>query len=428
MTRWTGHPKTFVGASCEYGNAAIGGMHSPAATSPYITQRAYCAVNARLYRQGAACGQCFRVSYEGGPATPKGKPGSLVVQVVNSGRTTFDCHEAAFKKITGSTEGIYPINFEPVQCETAPDGPVATVLDGDNAFYTKVIFSNLPSAVSGAKLKVGSKIFAMQRNSGATWRASTDGSHGAAASFTLMLDDGSTLENVMGFKSWPVKTGASCHGKAEAGSREDVRARSSKVHADPRLDPNETDSVYSNSAETRHAAKLKGHAPEAVISMSARSQTTRVTSTPPFTTSARRTSRKRGQISLGVVGFFLVNWMLIFICCFKRSSVTLHCNPGSSTMNPGVQGSYISLSESTHGGGILHCQMNVEDALDQSPLNSERGGYTVQVASADNTAMTNESRHTQPWLTLPNMHDLTRSVSRNTHIAREEAQVPAAAD
>jgi len=404
ITRWSGQDTALVGASCEYGNAANGGMHSPAATSPYIVQRAYCAVNAKLYRQGAACGQCFRVSYHGGPATPKGKPGSLVVQVVNSGRTTFDCHEVAFKKITGSMEGVYPITYKPVQCETALDGPVATVLDGGNAWYTKVIFSNLRSAVSRAKLRVGSKTFAMQRNSGATWRASTDGSHGAA-SFTLMLDDGSTLKHVMGFNEWPVETGASCYGKAGAGSSEKAGTR----HAIPRVDRNKTDSVLSKNLDTQHTAKLRGHAPEAVISMSGRSQTAQVTSTLlPSTTTARQNRRKGGQLSLGVVGFFLMNWILIFFCCFKRSSVTVHCNPGSSNVSPSVQGTYMSLNEPAHGRGVLHCQMHVENALDLSQLSSnEREACTIKVASCDVTAMTNESRRTQPWLTLPRMHDLT---------------------
>merc|ERR1712038_1227853 len=164
MTMWSDFPTIIVGGSWEYANAAIGGVVAPSASSPYVAARAYCAADSNLYQQGAACGACFRVSYDGSKATDSGRPGSLVVQIVDSGSAkTFDCQVDAFETITGSRTGIFPISYEPVDCETATDGPVATVLDGNNAWYTKVIFSNLPGAVVSADNKISGKSFGMSR-------------------------------------------------------------------------------------------------------------------------------------------------------------------------------------------------------------------------------------------------------------------------
>merc|ERR1712117_556950 len=116
-----------VGGSCEYASSAIGGVGAPSATSPYVASRAYCAADDGLYKQGATCGACFRVSYDGSEATDAGRPGSMVVQIVDSGSAkTFDCQVDAFEAITGSRTGVFPITYEPVDCETA-DGqsPVA---------------------------------------------------------------------------------------------------------------------------------------------------------------------------------------------------------------------------------------------------------------------------------------------------------------
>merc|ERR1719277_1824078 len=149
---WSDSDTTIVGGSCEYANAAQGGVNAPSASSPYVASRAYCAADAELYRLGATCGACFLVAYDGSPATDPGRAGSLVVQIVDSGSTeTFDCQVDAFETITGSRTGVFPITYVPVDCETT-GGPAATVLDGDNAWYTKVIFSDLPGSVASAVL------------------------------------------------------------------------------------------------------------------------------------------------------------------------------------------------------------------------------------------------------------------------------------
>ena len=67
---------------------------------------------------------------------------------------------------------------------------VANVLGCKHAYYPKAIFSDLPHAVSSAKLKIGKKSFQMDRVAGAAFKANTDGSQ-ASASFELTLADGS---------------------------------------------------------------------------------------------------------------------------------------------------------------------------------------------------------------------------------------------
>ena len=91
---------------------------------------------------------------------------------------------------------MFLITYEPVDCDTVSDqgaGPVATVLDGNNAWYTKVVFSNLPRAVEAAEIVIGTKTFVMQRVSGATWSASTGGAKGAA-SFAITLQGGAKVK------------------------------------------------------------------------------------------------------------------------------------------------------------------------------------------------------------------------------------------
>lgn len=156
MTMWSDSSTTIVGGSCEYANSGNGGINSPAASSPYVASRTYCAADDALYSGGAACGSCWLVSYDGSPATDPGRAGSLVVQIVDSGSAkTFDCQLTAFNIITGASTGVFPIHYEPVDCEVSSGGPVVTVLDGSNAWYTKVIFSNLPRGVLHAAVVLG---------------------------------------------------------------------------------------------------------------------------------------------------------------------------------------------------------------------------------------------------------------------------------
>jgi len=151
------------------------------------------------------------VTYDGSEGTDPGRPGSLVVQIVDSGSAkTFDCHVDAFAEITGARTGVFPIIYEPVDCDTAPgQGAVVTVLGGNNAWYTKVIFSNLPQGVHAAKLQLDGATFPMTRVGGATWSASPGGRTGVA-SFVVSLEGGDSVEFKDCFAQWPVPTLQSC--------------------------------------------------------------------------------------------------------------------------------------------------------------------------------------------------------------------------
>mmetsp|Transcript_112267 Transcript_112267/g.312008 ORF Transcript_112267/g.312008 Transcript_112267/m.312008 type:complete len:435 (-) Transcript_112267:285-1589(-) len=217
MTMWSDSPTTVVGGSCEYANAAQGGLASTAAASPYVQSRAYCAADDALYRSGAACGSCYRVSYDGSTATNAGRAGSLVVQIVDSGSAkTFDCHMDAFEQITGARTGIFPVTYEAVDCDvSSSQGPAATVLDGMNPWHAKVVFSNLPQSVATATMAVGGQPHAMYRVGGATWSVSLPGSPGAT-SFEVVLEGGARAAFDACFETWPVATGASCAGSSAA--------------------------------------------------------------------------------------------------------------------------------------------------------------------------------------------------------------------
>lgn len=105
------------------------------------------------------------------------------------------------------------ITYEEVECEgTGP--PTATVLDGDNAWYTKLIFSGLSRAVSSASITVGTgnQPTELARNGGATWAASTPVAiaGNVPVSFKLTLDNSDIVEMDACFNTWPQPTSASC--------------------------------------------------------------------------------------------------------------------------------------------------------------------------------------------------------------------------
>jgi hypothetical protein len=215
MTMWSSASDVIVGSSCEYANSAQGGLSSPAATSPYITSKRYCAVSSDLYGLGLACGRCYRLTFDGTDTTEStgcASAGSSIIQVVDSGSThEFDCQETVFEEITGCDTGVMGITYEEVECEDV-GSPTATVLDGDNAWYNKMIFSGLSRGVSAASIKIGGDdTIQMTRNSGATWYASTPGTSGdVTVTFSLTLENDETVQLADCFNSWPQATSSSC--------------------------------------------------------------------------------------------------------------------------------------------------------------------------------------------------------------------------
>eukprot|EP01083_Nonionella_stella_P239166 837384_1 len=208
---WTDSPSAVAGGSCEYASSTAT-ARSNTWLSPYVTGGNYCAVSEDLFQGGAGCGRCYSVSYDGSPASDGGRAGNTVVQVVNSGAggsNHFDCFIDGFRRITGSSTGIFPIQFSHVDCHgTAP--PTVVILDGNNASYVKVVFSGGSTGVASAKIRIGGSAFPMTRNSGATFYANTNGARGQA-SFEVSYDNGSktTIKGCFG-GSWPVQTSSVC--------------------------------------------------------------------------------------------------------------------------------------------------------------------------------------------------------------------------
>jgi len=207
---WTENPSDVRGASCEYASSTATARGN-GWLSPYVSGGNYCAVSEDLFKGGAGCGKCYSVSYDGSPASNPGRAGSAVIQVVNSGAggaNRFDCFINGFKTISGSSTGIFPIKFLPVNCLGAP--PTAVILDGNNSFYVKVLFSGGATGVVSAKLRIGGAMFDMTRSSGATFYANTNGASGQA-SFEVSYDNGSkaTIGGCFG-GAWPVATSSIC--------------------------------------------------------------------------------------------------------------------------------------------------------------------------------------------------------------------------
>jgi len=208
-TTWTSDPNTIQGGACEYA--------TPSATaqgdswlSPFVTAGNYCGVTLDLFEGGAACGRCYLVSYDGSPATDPGRPGEQIVQIVETGTAgsydnLFDCFIDAKERITGSPTGIFPITYTQVDCPN-PASPAAVVLDGNNAWYVKVLLAGGPSGIVSATLRIGDSTFPLSRVAGATFSASTNNAQGPA-SFDIVYDNGGTATIDGCFEgAWPVET------------------------------------------------------------------------------------------------------------------------------------------------------------------------------------------------------------------------------
>ncbi|KAL3779624.1 hypothetical protein HJC23_008963 [Cyclotella cryptica] len=211
LTMWSDNPSAVIGGSCEYAQK-ISTAKSGAWLSPYITSGNYCAVSEDLFQGGAACGRCYSITYDGSSATNPGKAGNAVVQVVNSGAggsNHFDCFIDGFHTITSASTGIFPVKFSHVACQGITP-PTAVILDGNNAWYVKVLFSGGTTGVASAKIHIGGASFSMSRLSGATFSANTNGAWGQA-SFEVTFDNGSAvaIDGCFG-GAWPVPTSSVC--------------------------------------------------------------------------------------------------------------------------------------------------------------------------------------------------------------------------
>ena len=103
-------------------------LHYPYNLTPTMTKsHHYCAVSKDIFNdggKGAACGDCYEISYDGGKSmggrTPEGaRAGSAKIQVINSGAggtKHFDCLDGAFSQITGTKPDVMPITYKKIAC------------------------------------------------------------------------------------------------------------------------------------------------------------------------------------------------------------------------------------------------------------------------------------------------------------------------
>ncbi|GKY99169.1 hypothetical protein MPSEU_000872400 [Mayamaea pseudoterrestris] len=213
LTMWTTSPTTVQGSSCEYASStAISGGATPWLIN-YVNPGMYCAVSDDLYESGVTCGSCYRVSYSGSGGSDPGKAGSAVIQVVDSGAggsKHFDCYLTAHQAISGANTGVFPVAYAKVNCKRSP--LAAVVLDGNNAYYTKVLFAGGVTGVKAARITIGTVTTQMYKVSGATWAASLTGATNKAVSFQLTFSDGTmgSISGCFGSNTWPVATGTQC--------------------------------------------------------------------------------------------------------------------------------------------------------------------------------------------------------------------------
>merc|ERR1712232_772303 len=214
MSMWADTKDTIVGyksdgGSCKYADKEMGGLAAPTAQTPYIVEKHYCAVNHDMFRGGAVCGACYRLTYSVDQEQGLGRPGSLVVRVVDSGAwATFDCHMSAFHEITGESTNIFPVAYDLVPCATSAEGAVAAVLSYDY-YWTKFVFSNMRYPVERAELSIGEKTYTLKRVLGywAAWTGPVDGQ----VSFMLVDDHGNKALLNNCFSGWKNrKTGSLC--------------------------------------------------------------------------------------------------------------------------------------------------------------------------------------------------------------------------
>lgn len=212
MTMWAeGNPGPVTASSCEYASSAATSLGSSWLV-PYVKPLYYCAVNSNLYLSGKGCGRCFRISYNGTGGTDPGRAGSTDIQVVDSGSAKeFDCHLTAFSAITNATTGVFPIQYQQIECSPAAT-PIVVILDGDNAYYVKILIAGGVTGVSSASITIGNNTFNASGNNGATYIFSITGTTNVKVYFTINFLDGTTqiIDNNCFNGKWPVPVGSQC--------------------------------------------------------------------------------------------------------------------------------------------------------------------------------------------------------------------------
>lgn len=182
MTMWTTNPGAVSGSACGFASPELGLellAANPSWLQPYVNKTMYCAANNVLFKKGIGCGRCYRIWYdENDGGTDPGRSGKADIQIVDlagGSDKAFDCYIDAFDKITGADTGSFPVTYRRIPCKQPAPALSAAIIDGDNAWYVKVLFAGGIDGVRRAKIKVGPEGFNMQRVVGATWSASLAG-------------------------------------------------------------------------------------------------------------------------------------------------------------------------------------------------------------------------------------------------------------
>lgn len=204
MSMWGATKDTLVGyysegSACKFADKDMGGLSAPTAQTPYIKNRKYCAVNAGMFGGGEICGACFKITCTGNHEQHLGRPGSTVIQVVDSGSwATFDCHMEAFKEATNYDTDIFPVTYQQVPCVTAGP-PVVGVLDSDY-YVTKLVFNNLHFPVQAAEVSISGTKYPLKLIGG-WWHVWTGGVKGSS-SFSVTQADGQHAAILGCFGGW----------------------------------------------------------------------------------------------------------------------------------------------------------------------------------------------------------------------------------
>ncbi|CAE8594652.1 unnamed protein product, partial [Polarella glacialis] len=110
LSLWPKKVDAIIRARCGYADWELGGLSSPAAQMYHIRAGEYCGASPDLFLDGNECGACYRLwKYGAGNA---GK--SAIVQIIDANTApsqTFDCHPAAFSKITGAANGSFQVAY-----------------------------------------------------------------------------------------------------------------------------------------------------------------------------------------------------------------------------------------------------------------------------------------------------------------------------
>jgi hypothetical protein len=215
-------PGPAIWGTCEYATQQATQYGNTTWLEPYVNKLQYCSMStAILGGPGKACGQCYRITYKSSSTVSY----SADVQIVDDlwdTRFTFNCHNTAYHKITGSTkaptasDGSVAVTYNQIPCRPVAK-PVVVILTGLNEWYVKILVAGGFTSVRTVRIRVGDNEYGMKKsNMGAAFTSFL--SHGIKnqeVRFKILYFDGTEyiLRGCFANNQWPVPAGFQCHGK-----------------------------------------------------------------------------------------------------------------------------------------------------------------------------------------------------------------------